>query len=231
MPHADGLSDACFSNDGQLVATVGEDNRARVWDAASGTPIAEPISLLFPVLSAEFSANDQWLITATWFGAQIWNARTGHAVTPPFTDVSIIKRARICAGGQRIWVESRRGLLFWNLPRQADEPDELIALAEQLGAAIPSSVQWKPNAFTSAKLRERCARERAHWQAGLGSWLRQQAQQSEALPDWFAAQFYWRRLSQRNPDDAALRDRLAAAQKRYEIFIAPPPVIPPEPLR
>jgi len=231
MRHTDGLSDARFSHDGQLVATVGEDNRTCVWDATSGAPIAEPISLLSPVLSVEFSAHDQWLITATWFGAQVWNARTGHAVTPPFTDVSILKRAGFCAGGQRIWVESRRGLLFWNLPRQAEEPDELIALADQLGVAIPSSVPWKRDAFTSEKLRERCATERAHWQAGLESWLRQQAQQSETLPDWFAAQFYLRRLVQRNPEEPALRERLDEAQKRYEIFMTPLPGVTREPSR
>jgi WD40 repeat protein len=231
MPHADGLSEARFSHNGQLVATAGEDNRARVWNAASGAPITEPISLLLPVLSVEFSADDRWFITTTWFGVQVWNTRTGHAVTPPFTDVSILERAGFCAGGQRIWVESRRGLLFWDLPRQTKEPDELIALADHLGVTVPSSVQWNRDAFTLAKLRERCAAERARLQANLQPWQREQARLSEALPDWFAAQFYLRRLVQRNPDDAALRDRLAAAQKQYEISIAPPPGVTLEPLR
>lgn len=231
MPHADGLSDARLSHDGQFVVTAGEDNRARVWNATSGAPVAEPISLLLPVLSAEFSADDRWFVTATWFGVQVWDTRTGHAVTPPFTDVSILEGAGFCAGGQRIWVESRRGLLFWDLPRQMKEPDELIALADQFGVTVPSSVQWDRDAFTLAKLREHCAAERARLQAHLQSWQREQARLCEMLPDWFAAQFYLRRLVQRNPDDAVLRAHLAEAQKRYEISIAPPPTITPEPSR
>jgi WD40 repeat protein/serine/threonine protein kinase len=231
MSHADGLSDARFSHDGHLVATAGEDNRARVWNAMSGAPVAEPISLLSPVLSAEFSADDRWLITATWFGVQIWDTRTGHAVSPPFTDVSILKRAGFCDGGQRIWAESLRGLVFWDLPRHPGEPDELIALANYLGVTVPSSVQWNRDAFTSAKLHERCAAERARLQANLDSWQREQATLSEALSDWFAAQFYLRRLLQRVPGDETLQTRLRKAQAELETSLAPLPLITREPSR
>jgi len=230
MPHADGLSEARLSHNGQLVATAGEDNRARVWNATSGAPIAEPISLLLPVLSVEFSADDRWFITATWFGVQVWNTRTGHAVTPPFTDVSIFERAGFCAGGRRIWVESRRGLLFWDLPRQMKEPDELIALADHFGVNVPSSVQWNHDAFTSAKLRELCTAERARLQTNLDSWQREQATLSEALSDWFGAQFYLRRMLGRVPGDEALKTRLRKAEVELKTSLAPT-ILTTEPLR
>jgi WD40 repeat protein len=228
MPHADGLSDVRFSHDGQLVATVGEDNRARVWNAANGLPIVEPISLLLPVQSVDFSADDRWFVTATWFGVQIWNTRTGHAVTPPFTDAAVLDRAGFCAGGQRIWVESARGLLLWNLPRNASEPDELIALANHLGVTVPSNLQWNRDAFTVAHLRERCAANRAQLHAGLEAWQREQARLSEKVRDWFAAQFYLQRLLQRSPGDEVLQTCLQNAQKQFQMSVNPVPVVRPE---
>ncbi len=231
MAHGDGLSDVQFSHDGELVATVGEDNHARVWDAASGAPMGEPISLLWPVLSVAFSADDRWLVTATWFGVQVWDARTGHAVTPPFTDAAILKRAGFCAGDQRLWADSRRGLLFWDLPRHTGEPDDLIALADHLGVTVPASVQWNHNSFPVAKLRERCAAERLHLQTRLESWQQEQARLSETVRDWFAAQFFLGRLLQKNPNDVALRTRWSAAREKFETAIPPMPDFTAEPSR
>ena len=231
MRHADGISEVRFSHDGRLVATVGEDNRARVWDAASGVPVGEPIALLSSVQTVAFSPDDRWLVTATWFDVQVWDARNGHAVTPPFTDVSILLRAGFCAGGQRLWAESARGMVFWNLPRQTGKPDELIALADHFGETVPSSVQWNRDASSLQKLRERCATERAHVAANLELWQRKEARLSEIVQDWFAAQFYLQRLLQRNPGETALHARLAEAQKQYELSVKPASVVVREPSR
>ena len=216
MPHADGLIDVRVSHDGRLVATAGEDSRAVVWNAATGAALIEPISLLDKVLSVEFSGDDHWIATATYEEAQVWNARTGLAVTPPFTDAALIDGAGFCAGGQRLWVKTRQGLVLWNLPRDPGETDELIAFADQLGVAIPSTLRWNHAAFTPAQLSTLCAAERAKARANLDPWQREQAQQSEINKAWFAAQFHLERLLQRAPEDAALRERLEHARAQLK---------------
>lgn len=223
LSHADGLESVCFSHDGKLVATSGEDQRVRVWKAATGEEMMEPISLIAQAHSVEFSADDRWLITATWYGAQVWNTRKGHPVTPAFVDKSVFETAGFCSDGRRIWVQSWRGLLFWNLPRDTNDPDEWIALADQFGVTIPSGVHWNHDALTVAQLRERCAAERSHLRANLASWQRTQAQLSEANKDWFAAQFYLEQLLKKAPDDPTLRERLdhAEAQLLHTPMLTP----------
>ena len=216
LPHEDGVIDVRVSRDGRLVATGGEDSRAVVWDAATGAALIEPISLLLKVLSVDFSGDAEWIATATWDEAQVWNTRTGQAVTPPFTDPATIDGAGFCADGQRLWMKTRSGLVLWNLPREAGQPDELIAFADQLGVAIPYTLRWNHAAFTPAQLRESCAAERAKARANLDPWQREQAQKSEIKKDWFAAQFHLERLLQRAPGDAALRERLEHARAQLK---------------
>ena len=43
MKHEDGVFSAQFSPDGQRVVTASWDKTARLWDAASGKPIGEPM--------------------------------------------------------------------------------------------------------------------------------------------------------------------------------------------
>ena len=43
MKHEDSVNSAQFSPDGQRVVTASDDQTARLWDAASGKPIGEPM--------------------------------------------------------------------------------------------------------------------------------------------------------------------------------------------
>ena len=56
---------AQFSPDGQRVVTASEDNTARLWDAASGKPIGEPMKHEDAVISAQFSPDGQRVVTAS----------------------------------------------------------------------------------------------------------------------------------------------------------------------
>ena len=54
-----------FSPDGQRVVTASWDMTARLWDAASGKPIGEPMKHELQVNSAQFSPDGQRVVTAS----------------------------------------------------------------------------------------------------------------------------------------------------------------------
>jgi WD40 repeat protein len=216
LPHGASLMDCQFSHDGRRIATFSRDQRAAVWDASSGKLVFDPILLPSTVRSIEFSQNDRWIVATTAKLAQIWDAETGQPVTPPFTDPANFKRAGFCAGGSRIWVESDRGTLLWNLPRHSAEPDEWLELARNYGVTIPSALRQPAGALTTNQLRDLCAAERARTHAGLDAWRRDQVDLSEAAKDWFAAQFHLEKLLQTSPNDSALRDRLENIRKNLK---------------
>ena len=64
--------------DGQRVVTSSSDNTARVWDAATGKALSEPMKHDDEVNSAQFSADGQRVVTASEDGtARVWYAATG----------------------------------------------------------------------------------------------------------------------------------------------------------
>ena len=69
------LSSAQFSPDGQRVVTASDDKTARLWDAASGKPIGEPMKHEGDVNSAQFSPDGQRVVTASQDNtARLWDA-------------------------------------------------------------------------------------------------------------------------------------------------------------
>ena len=75
MKHKDEVYSAKFSPDGQRVVTASHDKTARLWDAASGKPIGEPMEHEDEVNSAQFSPDGQRLVTASDDNtARLWDA-------------------------------------------------------------------------------------------------------------------------------------------------------------
>ena len=60
-----GSDSAQFSADGQRVVTASYDKTARVWDAATGKALSEPMKHDGEVHSAQFSADGQRVVTAS----------------------------------------------------------------------------------------------------------------------------------------------------------------------
>ena len=78
------VNSAQFSADGQRVVTASADKTARVWDAATGKAIGEPMKHDGVVYSAQFSADGQRVVTASEDRtARVWDAATGKALSEP----------------------------------------------------------------------------------------------------------------------------------------------------
>jgi WD40 repeat protein len=56
---------AAFSPDGLRIVTASNDWTARIWDAATGQPIAQPLQHRGELYTAVFSPNGQRIVTAS----------------------------------------------------------------------------------------------------------------------------------------------------------------------
>ena len=81
--HDDIVSGAAFSPDGKRIVTASLDKTARVWDAATGQPIGEPLKGHEDlVYSAAFSPDGKRIVTASWDKtARVWD--TGQPIGEP----------------------------------------------------------------------------------------------------------------------------------------------------
>ena len=75
------MSSAAFSPDGKRIVTASEDKTARIWDAATGRPIGEPLEgHEKEVTSAAFSPDGKRIVTASEDKtARVWDAETRQA--------------------------------------------------------------------------------------------------------------------------------------------------------
>src|SRR5271166_2698492 len=108
MKHDNSVYSAQFSADGQRVVTASRDNTARVWDAATGRAISEPMKHDNSVYSAQFSADGQRVVTASQDKtARVWDAATGRAISEPMQHDNSVYSAQFSADGQRVVTASQ----------------------------------------------------------------------------------------------------------------------------
>jgi len=96
LPHDDYVSSAEFSPDGSRVVTASQDGTARVWDAATGRQIGEPMRHEHAVVHVNFSSDGKRILTISmsspYLGnddpkiVRIWDAATGKSLGEPMRE-------------------------------------------------------------------------------------------------------------------------------------------------
>jgi WD40 repeat protein len=135
MKHENFVTSAEFSPDGQRVVTASGDTTARLWDAASGKPVGEPMKHEGFVTSAQFSPDGQRIVTASFdTKARLWDAAI---MTDKDTREDILLLAELAEATGGVTLETVGQAE--NLKLLA--PEEVIASRERIAAKFfePSS--------------------------------------------------------------------------------------------
>jgi WD40 repeat protein len=92
-----------FSPDGSRVVTASADHTARVWDAATGKPLASALVHQGWVSSAAFSPDGSRVVTASDDQtARVWDAATGKPLTLALAHQGLVNSAVFSPDGTRV---------------------------------------------------------------------------------------------------------------------------------
>jgi hypothetical protein len=138
------------------VVTASADKTARVWDAASGKAIGQPMRHEDAVYSAQFSSDGQRVVTASADKtAQVWDAASGKAILgQPLRHAGWVYSAQFSADGQRVVTASQdKTARVWDVPTIGNQDtDDVLLLADLAEAACCGSVPQTPGQAEILKL-------------------------------------------------------------------------------
>jgi WD40 repeat protein len=128
---------AVFSPDGRWVVVRGEDNAARMWDAATGEPLAPPLRHDGTVVHAAFSSSGLRLLTADDDRTvRVWDPGSGELLAPPLRLAGVLQHAFFDPDDNRAIIVYEAGAMHtWNLTPTERPVAELIALAQVLSGS------------------------------------------------------------------------------------------------
>jgi WD40 repeat protein/serine/threonine protein kinase len=135
MQHFDSVECVNYSPDGRLLVSAGQDNAARVWDAATGRSAAPPLTHASHVRWAGFSADSRMILTAGKDMARVWDARTGEAVTPPLRHSNWLQSAAWSNDGRKVITAAIDGVVkVWDVSPTTEPVGNLQRLAQVLSS-------------------------------------------------------------------------------------------------
>jgi serine/threonine protein kinase len=212
-----------FSPDGRLALTGGLGG-ARVWDAASGRPVAE-LRHGGAVRAAAFSPDGRLALTGGDDGARVWDAASGRPVAE-LSHGRAVRAVAFSPDGRLALTGGLNGTAsLWKLPPTApNEPDRLRAWVRvRTGKAL--SAQGQLVVLSQAEWQEQWRQLEAlggDWQPRPDgrAWHRVEATEAEWSGQWFAAAFHLNWLLRQTPADPELHLRLAIAEWQLDRWLA-----------
>lgn len=141
LPHGRAVRSAQFSPDGGRILTASDDDTARVWDAASGGTIGQPLQHRGDVVSAFFNADGSRVVTLSEDkSARVWDAESGAPLTEPMWHERGVGSAMFSPDGERVITASRDGTaVIWDVRPGIALPNSLKM------EGIPYTAQFNPD--------------------------------------------------------------------------------------
>jgi len=117
LSHESPVDAVAFSPDGKTVLTGGDDRTARLWDAASGQPIGQPIRHGGVVFGVAVSPDGKTLLTGSRDKtARLWDAATGQPVGSPLPHGGEVMAVAYSPDGRTILTGSMDGTArLWDI--------------------------------------------------------------------------------------------------------------------
>ena len=108
--HADAVTCVAFSPDGKTVLTGSDDKTARLWDAATGQPIGQPLTHQGAVMAVAFSPDGKTVLTGSEDKtARLWDAATGQPLGQPMTHQGAVWAVAFSPDGKTVLTGSADG--------------------------------------------------------------------------------------------------------------------------
>jgi WD40 repeat protein/serine/threonine protein kinase len=151
LPLQDPADTAAFSPDGRTIITV-EGSTARLWDAATGKPLGEPLRHEGPVRAQAFSPDSKMVLTGSGYSsedkahprgeARLWDAATGKPLGAPLPHKEEVRGVLFTPDGRTFFTSFTTSFRNINTShRQQWQTDGLQPLGPPLeGSLLPTVI-------------------------------------------------------------------------------------------
>jgi WD40 repeat protein len=121
-----------FRPDGKAVLTGSYDRTARLWDAATGRPLGDPLTHQDPVVAVAFRPDGKAVLTGSRDGtARLWDAATGRPLGPPLNHQGPVEAVAFSPDGKTILTGSEdMTARLWDVSELPDNLERISTWVE-----------------------------------------------------------------------------------------------------